>query len=197
MTEVPHFLVSVDYSKVNSIEPSDFPFGIPCCDFFALDKDNEIPKNFFFEVNLDSLTKEQRTLAVNAFLNKLICNENQEMFPALLIPVDVAEKVIHPNGNEAPLEVMRQAWIVSNHVSKLGDLEIKLNGEVGHIVLMGLQQALFIDVEPRKSLNPLFFDLAIHLIKQLSLGNEPLKEYFMTPFPCEYMNSARASLFPE
>ena len=197
MTEAPQFRVFLKQFQETPRLNQLFKEGVPCESFYALDADQLIPKTFVFVIDHPLCSLEQYDqLDKFCKINTKHTYLTEDDHPLLILADDVI-KVIDPTGNEGYLELIKQAWIVSNHVSKLDDLEIKLNGEVSHIVLMGLQQALFIDAEPRKSLNPLFFDLAIHLIKDLSQENETLKEYLITPFSCEYINQAKALLFPE
>ncbi len=197
MTEAPQFRVFLNDEYLPLSKQLRLPNGILCKDFFSLNPDDDCTENFVFLCEFNSLTTEQKLLIYRVFGLKNSPQEKDESLWVPLIPWHAVKTVTDCYGNTPSLKLMRQAWILSNHVSRLDDLEIKLNGEVGHVVLMGLQQALFIDSSSGPSLNPMLFELSIHLIKQLSQGNEILKEYFTTGFPCEYMNQAKAALFPK
>ncbi|MGK7956043.1 MAG: hypothetical protein AB4063_12460 [Crocosphaera sp.] len=197
MTEALQFRVFLDEDKVKDIDLSLFPDGVPCSDFLALDYLETVPNKFVFFVDKDKLDLTQNYQLYQEYGEVEITTFEKGEVKSLFIPVEAVKELIDSYENTPSLKLMKQAWILSNHVSRLDDLEIKLNGEVSHVVLMGLQQALFIDPSSGPSLNPMLFELSIHLIKQLSQGNEILEEYFITGFPCEYINQAKALLFPE
>ncbi len=197
MTEASLFRVFLDEKKAKGVKISLFPDGIPCSDFLALDYDEIIAKNFVFLVDKDRLSPTENSQIYNKYGERQILTMEKGEIKSLHIPIDAVKRVIDVHENEPPLEIIKQAWIVSNHVRKLSNTGITLNGETAHIVLTGLQQALFVNIEPKKTMNPLFFELAITLIEDLSLGNETIKKYFITTFSCEYMETVKKLLFPE
>ncbi len=197
MTEASLFRVFLDEEKVKDIDLSMFPDGVPCSDFIALDYDEIIPQNFVFLVDKDNLDLTQNYQFYQKYGEARIVTIKKGEIKVLFIPINAVKRVIDSHENEAFLEMVKQAWIISNHVRKLSNTAFTLDGETAHTVLMGLQQALFVDIESRKAMNPLFLELAIKLIEDLSLGNKTLKKYFITTFSCEYMETAKKRLFPE
>ena len=197
MTEASLFRVFLDEEKVKDIDLSMFPDGVPCSDFIALDYEKLIPQNFVFLVDKDNLDLTQNYQFYQKYGEARIVTIKKGEIKVLFIPINAVKRVIDSHGNEAFLEMVKQAWIISNHVRKLSNTVVTLDGETAHTVLMGLQQALFVDIESKKSINPLFLELSIKLIEDLSLGNQTLKEYFIAAFSCEYMEIAKKLLFPE
>ncbi len=194
MTEAPQYRIFLDKEKAGDIDLSRFSNGIPCSDFLALDYNNMLPKNFVFLVDKEKLHLTDNYCLYNEYGNSCIVTMEQGEMQVCPIPIEAVESVIDFNGIKLPLDLMKQSWIISNHVRKLPEIITPINGETAQTILLGLQQALLVNTPSRSDLNKLFFNMAIEMIKQLSLENPTLKEYFLMSFPDDYMEEARERL---
>ncbi|MDJ0843044.1 hypothetical protein [Crocosphaera sp.] len=86
---------------------------------------------------------------------------------------------------------------MTNHAKKVVDINTFIDGQLAHILIMGLQQALFIENESEPKLNDYILKLAVKFIDALAMGNSTLKECYLTGFPCKYLKTARDQLHLE
>ncbi|MDJ0730770.1 MAG: hypothetical protein QNJ33_12330 [Crocosphaera sp.] len=188
------YQVMLDYSKVNVIRPSDFPFGIPCCGAFPLDEGEGNPKNFVFIVEKDQLNKKQKDLLAKAFANQFISNTDLSYSFNCLIPFDKVDKCIDSDGNELSLTSLQKSWMLANYVFKIEEIEFKFSGGVLHIVILALQQSLSVNLKPNTELNFMILELACRLIKDLVGTKTSLKEHYLSGFSPEYQELAKKQL---
>ncbi len=194
MTEAPIFRVSLPDSPTNAVFNKIFPDGVPCKDYHADDYNESIPKNFVFEIDY-AFCNEFQIKKIFAELG-----EDQEYGQLDLehhpyyIGFEEGMKVTTDSGKEWSLEILKQSWIMTNHAKKHNLTFPNLNGEVVHLLIMGLQQALFVEPTEEPLMNQNILMLAVRFIESISMGNRYLKEVYLTGFPCEYMAVAKEQL---
>ncbi len=194
MTEVPQFRVFLKESQDDIGLNSLFPDGIPCNNFFSQDYNNMVPKDLCFEIYYNFCSEFQIKKIFRSLGEEHEDKQLDLEHHPFLIDFDEIKKVIDINDSEISLDVLKKSWIISNHVKKIPEIITTISGETTHAILLGLQQALFVDTPFRSGLNKLFFGITIGMIEQLSLNNPTLKEYFISSFPDDYVEEARKRL---
>ncbi|CCQ69520.1 hypothetical protein CWATWH0402_5688 [Crocosphaera watsonii WH 0402] len=62
------------------------------------------------------------------------------------------------------------------NASKLKNLTLQVDGNAIHLLIIGIQQALFIEPQKDLSINDLILPMAVDLIKRLTKDDEALKK---------------------
>ncbi|MGK7886423.1 MAG: hypothetical protein AB4057_17590, partial [Crocosphaera sp.] len=104
-------------------------------------------------------------------------------------------KVVDEYDMTFPPNVLEGAWLIKDNLSRFPTIGMQIDGHTIHLLISGLQQALFIEPDKESSMNDLFLSITIWLIKKLSNDDSKLKEAYVTGFPCEYITQARELLF--
>ena len=112
------------------------------------------------------------------------------------IPKDKVIKVIDSEDFGGNTRFLEQAWLLTENASKIKEIRAEFDGNAIHLLIMGLQQALFIEPTGETSINDLIFPVAIDFIEKISNEDKNLKEAYIVGFSCEYISQARKLLFP-
>lgn len=197
MTEAPQFRVFLKEGCYPEKLVKLFPDGIPCDDFYPLDIGKAIPKKFVFRVDHPLCSVEQYQVLFE-------CCDIDEKSDFLtdddhpfIIPWDAVKTVTDCYGNTPSLKLLKQSWQLIDNAKKHTLTMNRIEGSLAHLIIMGLQQALFISPQQETDLNPKYVMLAVELIEVMSKGNQDIKEAYLIGFPCEYIDQAKALLFPE
>ncbi len=197
MTEALQFRVFLDEDKVDNYIFSMFRKGIPCCDFFALDGDQIVPKNFVFLVDQDKLIGSKIVLLEDAFKSIHTGTWDTEGTSIPYIPLNVVRRVMLPKGETPTLWKLTTEWILGNNASKIEEINWKTSGIQVHILILSLQQALAYKINENLPFNHLFLAQALLLIKAITDNDSDLKKMYLYQFPHKYHNAARKGLFSE
>ena len=112
------------------------------------------------------------------------------------IPQEKVLKVTDINQPCLTDNVLDECFLMVENASKLKNLTLQVDGNAIHLLIIGIQQALFIEPQKDLSINDLILPMAVDLIKRLTKDDEALKKAYLTGFPCEYIVKARELLFP-
>ncbi len=194
MTETPIFSVFLDEEKVKDIDVSLYPDGIPCMAYLALDSAELFPKEWIFLVDKDRLDLTQNYWLYNKYGETSFFDPQKGEMQTFSIPFEVINSVLDKDGDIQDLSLLQTSWTLCNHAYKIDKVQADLDGKTTHLIILGLQQALFIgeDVDPQT--NNRLFEIAINFIDSMSMGNDGLKEAYLTGFSCEYITKARELL---
>ncbi len=195
MTETPIFSVFLDQEKVKDIDVSLYPDGIPCIAYLALDSAELFPKKWVFLVDKDRLKFIQNYWLYKKYGESEFFDTQKGEMQTFSIPFEVINSVLDKDGDIQDLSLLQTSWILCNHAHKIDKVQADLDGETTHLIILGLQQALFIGASVDPQTNSRLFEIAINFIDSMSMGNNDLKEAYLTGFPYEYMSKARKLLF--
>ena len=185
MTETPNFRAFLDSTKDTIGLRTLFPEGLPCKAYYATDGNNLIPKNFVFEVDYNFCSDFQ----IKKIFRELGTeHEHQQLdleHHPFCITFDEVSAVEDKQNSILDLFILQKTWILCNHANKVDAIQVDLDGKTTHLIILGLQQALFINSEFDEQTNIRFLGIAIQLINCMSMGDSNLKEAYLTGFPCE------------
>ncbi len=159
-----------------------FPDGVPCRDFFKENDHNPKDRNFVFSLDFEAMTIDQ---AVCVFpwidpTNTHIQLTNENYF--YHISSTEVIKVIDGIGNECVPMILEESWILVKNARKFEKINMEVDGKAIHLLIMGLQQALFIEPIHELTINDLILPMAIDFIKRLSNGYYHVKEAYANGF---------------
>lgn len=196
MIEKCNLTVFLDPEKVKDIDLSLYPGGIPCQTYLALGDAESPPANWIFLVDEDELDVTQNYQLYNKYGESRLLNTDKKEFEDLFIPFDDVAKVIDWEGIERDLDYIKECWLMSRNAKNIKSIHFTFNGETLHILIMCLQQSLFLSPAEEINLNQFLLPMAVDLIDEITADDRTLKEAYLKGFPCEYITQARELLFP-
>ena len=194
MTEVPQFRVFLkDYERFQSLKDK-LPEGIICCDFMDLNEGTDDPINLVFLVDINRLLGIEHVLIDDVFKCIYTGTIDTECTSIPYIPLSMVKTVKDSQGEEISTSSFISSKLLVENARKFKEINFSLNGDSLHVLIMGLQQALFIEPNSTPSLNDCFLTVACELIEKITEGNIALNELYYYGFPCEYMAVAKEQL---
>ncbi|MDJ0582966.1 hypothetical protein [Crocosphaera sp.] len=191
MTEAPLYTVFLDKEKVKDIDLSFCPDGIPCEAYSALDREYLIPKEMVFLVALDKLNAMEKHILLDKYGESDIFDPIKGDIRSILIPFEDVLTAVDSYGNSNDLTIIKQSWMIENNAQKIPLMNLQVDGTAIHLLVVGLQQGLFLDSDNEDSINKLILPIIITFIRKLSKRNSTIEEAYLIGFPDEYVNQAR------
>ena len=196
MQTAPNYRVLLtEHKRLKSLE-KNHPSGLPCTDFRKVFAFADVKYTLAYIVDKSQFEQWELTL-----LSECLCNSK----PVYLedgkrvdywIPQEKVLKVTDINQPCLTDNVLDECFLMVENASKLKNLTLQVDGNAIHLLIIGIQQALFIEPQKDLSINDLILPMAVDLIKRLTKDDEALKKAYLTGFPCEYIVKARELLFP-
>ncbi len=196
MIEKLNLTVFLDSEKVKDIDLSLYPEGIPCQTYLPLNDNDSSLSSWVFLVDKEQLNLTQNYQLYNKYKESTLLNTDKGEIKTFLIPFDHVSLLIDWQGTERDLEYIVECQLLTNNAKKVKSADLTVNGETLHILIMGLQQALFLSPADEVNLNQVLLPMAIDMINKITSGNPILKQAYLKGFPCEYIAYARELLFP-
>ena len=196
MLTVPNYRVFFkEDSSLNKFR-SKYPNGVPCkyCNkgFHEISKQPEFW--FYLDENFADCQEfiELAKGAVGYYANVKSGKKDVRFF----VSADKVELIVDYNEPCLTDDVLDECFLMVENASKLKNLTLQVDGNAIHLLILGIQQALFIEPQKDLSINDLILPMAVDLIERLTKDDEALKKAYLTGFPCEYIVKARELLFP-
>ncbi len=194
MTEVPQFRVFLkDNERFKSLNDK-FPQGIICCDFIDLNEGTNDPINMVLLVDINRLVGSDHVLLDDVFKSIYTGTIDTEGTAIPYIPLSMIKTVTDLEGAEISTTSFISSKFLVENARKFEEINFSLNGGSLHLLIMGLQQALFVSPNSEPSLNDCFLTIVCELINKITKGDVALNELYYYGFPCEYMEAAKEKL---
>ncbi len=191
MTETPLYTVFLDKEKVKDIDLAFLSDGIPCEAYSTFDREALMPKEMFFIVDKDKLDTIQEHLLNGKYRTSNIFHPIKGDSMSMLIPFDDVSEVVDCYGNVNKLELIKQSWMIENNARNVPLMNLQVDGTALHLLVIGLQQGLFLDPDKDDHISKLVLALTIKFIRKLSNRNSSIEEAYLFGFPDEYVTEAR------
>ena len=194
MAELAIFNVFLTFnSRLQSFKDTH-PNGIPCTDFLEAYDENQKPLGYAFIVDTSNLAAWQiAALKEELCQHKSIYNKDGIKLTCF-IPHTSAFKVFDRNNKEVIINHLNDAALVVKNAASINRIVIDTNGSNVHLLIVGLQQALFIKPNSTPSINDHILTLAVDAIKRIAGDKTDVKRAYLTGFPDDYVNQAREML---